>query len=433
MTYFLTLAFMFLVFWRPQEWLLPWLFGWPLLDVVVYAAVVGLALESNMKSAGFPKTPAIGLAAGLWFASIMSHVPHTYFQGILNTVPETFKISFFLVLLLIVMDNVERLRGVVLVFVIAAVIMSVHAVMQKALGYGLGGGEPLIWTRQSTGEVIQQSQFYGIFADPNDLGQILAASIPLVFAFPRRLRAVQFILTVGVVWLIVVALLTTHSRGTLVGVIAIVACMGFLALPARMMPYVAIIALVGGLVACVTYGASLLDISGRERIVFWGDANRAFKQNPIFGIGYGMFYEVTAKARASHNAYVNCYTELGLFGYWFWFNLLTLGVIGCWRTRKAFHRPRNGAQAYLKRLAGLSIASLTGFAASSYFLSRAYVFPFIFLFGLLNSIPLIAQRYLPEDHPPLINFRKDVMITGTIATVASVAYVYVSVLILNSR
>ena len=144
-----------------------------------------------------------------------------------------------------------------------------------------------------------------------------------------------------------------------------------------------------------------------------------------------MFGEITDKARASHNAYVSCYTELGLFGYWFWFNLLTLGVIGCYRTRVAFRRPRNGAQIYLKRLAGLSIASLAGFAASAYFLSRAYVFPFFFLFGLLNSIPMIAQKYLPEDHPPLVDFRKDVLVTGTIATVLSVLYIYASILILN--
>jgi len=194
---------------------------------------------------------------------------------------------------------------------------------------------------------------------------------------------------------------------------------------------VGVLALIGGLVLCATQGASLLDASARDRVAFWGQANRAFKQHWMFGIGYGMFTDIIEKARASHNAYVNCYTELGLFGYWFWFNLLTLGVIGCYRTRVAFRRPRNDTQAYLKRLAGLSIASLAGFAASSYFLSRAYVFPFFFLFGLLNAIPVIAQKQLPANYPPLINWRKDVLFTGTISTLFSVAYVYVSIVILN--
>jgi len=210
-----------------------------------------------------------------------------------------------------------------------------------------------------------------------------------------------------------------------------IACLGFLALPTRWMPYVAALALIGGLAACVLWGPSLLDESARYRISYWGQANRAFKQNPLFGIGYGMMWSITDKARAVHNAYVSCYTEMGLFGYWFWFNLLTLGVIGCYRTRVAFRRPRNEAQKYLRRLAGLSIATMTGFAGSAYFLSRAYVFPFFFLFGILNAIPFIAQRHLPEDHPRLINPRRDIWVTGTIATLMSVVYIYVSILILN--
>ena len=430
MTYFLTLAFMFMVFWRPQEWLVPWLYGWPLLQVVIYGAVLSLAVESTQKSMSFPKTPAIMLSVGLWFASILSHVSRGYFQGALNTIPETFKLSFFLILLLLVMTNVARLRGVVLVFLVAAVIMSVNAIMQQTLGYGFGGSEPLLYKRQS-GEIIFQSQFFGIFSDPNDLGQILAASIPLALAFPRRLSPVTLALCAGVIWLIVDGMLATYSRGTLIGAVAMGACLVFLWLPTKWMPYVGALALIGGLVMCGTMGSSLLDMSARERIVFWGDANRVFKQHLIFGIGYGMFYEVTDKARAAHNAYVCCYTELGLVGYWFWFNLMTLGMIGCYRTRVAFKRPRNPTQAYLKRLAGLSIASLAGFAASAYFLSRAYVFPFFFLFGLLNAIPIIAQKLLPEDYPPLVNYRQDVLLAGTISTVVSVIYVYVSILILN--
>jgi hypothetical protein len=238
-------------------------------------------------------------------------------------------------------------------------------------------------------------------------------------------------LAAAIVWLISEALFATYSRGALIGVIAMGTCMVFLWLPARWLPYLGVLGLIGGLVMCSVFGPSMLDVSARERVVFWGQANSVFKHNWIFGIGYGMFTEITEKARASHNAYVNCYTELGLFGYWFWFNMLTLGIVGCYRTRVAFRRPRNGAQAYLKRLAGLSIASLAGFATSSYFLSRAYVFPLFFLFGLLNAIPVIAQKYLPDDHPPLINLRHDVLFIGTVSTLVSVAYIYVSILILN--
>ena len=431
MTFPLTLAFIWLVFWRPQEWLFPWMFGLPFLDAVIYLALLGLLVEATQNTVKYPKTPALMLAIGLWFASIMSHVAHTYFQGILNTYQETFKISLLLVLLIVVINTVQRARAVVLMFILAAVVMSVHAILQAKTGFGFGGGQPLIWWHSGKLEWVMQTQFFGIFSDPNDLGQILLTAIPLVLAFPKRLNPVSFMMAGAVVWLIAVALITTRSRGSMVGVVAMVACLLFMKLPARWLPYAAVLGLIGGLAMCAFGGAGLLDESARERVVFWGDANRAFKANPLFGIGYNMFSEITEKGRAGHNAYVICYTELGFFGYWFWFNLLTLGLIGCWRTRIAFRRPRNGVQIYLKRLAGLSIAAVAGFAASSYFLSRAYVYPFFFLFGLLNVIPVIAQNHLPEDHPPLLDYKKDVLLTGTITTAASIIYVYLSVLILN--
>jgi putative inorganic carbon (HCO3(-)) transporter len=430
MSYYLTLVFMWLVFWRPQEWLFPWMFGWPVLDAIVYVALLGLLMELSQKTVQLPKTPALMLAIGLWFAAMMSHIVSGYFQGLIDSIPETFKISLLLILLLVVVHKVHHLRGFVLMFVLAAVVMSVHALLQENTGVGFGGGLPLYWWSHKKEAYVLQTQFFGIFSDPNDLAQILLTAIPFVFAYPKRLNAGWLMVGVLVVWLIVEALLTTRSRGGLVGVSAMVACLVFMKLPARWLPYAAGLGLIGGLVLCA-FGGSLLDESARERVVFWGLANRVFKTHPFFGIGFNMFWQVTEKARAGHNAFVVCYTEMGIVGYWFWFNLLTLGLIGCWRTRVALRRPRTAAQAYLKRLAGLSIAATAGFAASSYFLSRAYVYPFFFLFGLLNVIPLIAHRHLPEDHAPLINLRKDVLITGTLATVVSIFYVYVSVLLLN--
>jgi hypothetical protein len=431
MTFPLTILFMFMVFWRPQEWLFPWLYGWPLLDGVVYAALLSLVMEINQGQARFPKTPAVMLAGGLWFATIVSHMPHTYFQGIINTLPESFKYSFFLILLLTVIDRISRARTVVLLIVASTCVMAVHCVMQAKLGHGFAGQTPIMRYRPLTDVWQAQSLFFGIFSDPNDAAQMLATAIPLVFAYPRRLNPVTLVGCSMVAGLFLWALYATHSRGGQISLAAVFACMVFLKMPTRWMPYLGVIGLLGGLVICAFKGGGMLDASSQERVVFWGMANREFKGNLIFGLGYGMFWQVTQGARAAHNAFVSCYTELGLFGYWFWFGLLQLGVIGCWKSRLALSRPRNAAQAYMRRLAGLSIVSMAGFAAGGYFLSRAFVFPLFFLFGLLNAIPLIVQRQLPEDNPPLINPRSDVYGMGTVSTLGSVLYIYVTILILN--
>jgi hypothetical protein len=431
MTLFFTLAFMVLVFWRPQEWLLPWLYGWPLLDAIVYTSLLTLVLEVDTGRARFPRTPAVYLAVGLWLATIASHVPHTYFGGIVFTVPDSFKLCFFMVLMLVVIDREDRARLVVITFVLATCVMAAHALMQKYTGRGFGGQAPLWAFRPKTGEWQARSLFFGIFGDPNDLAQILATSIPLAFAMPRRMTPIGVIVAAAAAGVLYMGLMATHSRGGMVALAASVGAMVFLVLPVRALPYAAAIGLIGGLLLCAFGSQTLLDISAQERVVFWGMGNRAFKANPIFGLGYGMFWQVTSGSRAAHNAFVCCYTEVGILGYWFWFSLLQLGIIGCYRTRMAFRRPKNGREAYMRRLAGLGIAALSGFAAGGYFLSRSWVFPFFFLFGLLNAVPLIARRMLPDKSPPLIQVRRDVFGWGTVSTLASIVYIYVSILLLN--
>ena len=431
MTLPFTLIFMFLVFWRPQEWLVPAMYGWPVLDFIVYAALLGLLVELDSGRAKMPKTPAVALAGGLWVAAVFSHVVQGYFQGMLNTIPDAFKLCFFLVLLVVVVDRVGNARAVVMVFVLGACLMSVHALMQQQLGHGFAGQPPMYVFKEATGEYQKRSQFFGIFGDPNDLAQFLAASLPLVFAIPHRLSFERLALSTGVAVLLFVALLTTHSRGGVVALLAACVAMLFMVLPSRWLPYAGALALAGGLLLCGLKGGLMMDASASERVVYWGLANRAFKAHPLFGIGYGMFWQITGSSRAAHNAFVSCYTEVGLVGYWFWFSLLQLGVIGCWRTRLALRKPVTASQIYLRRLAGLTIASIIGFAAGGYFLSRSFIFPFFFLFGLSNAIPLIAQRLLPAGHPPLLQVRRDVFGWGTVTTLFSVIYIYISILILN--
>lgn len=430
MTFPLTIIFMFLVFWRPQEWLWPWMFGWPVLQVIVYAAALSLAAEASQEQVRLSKSPAFMLAIGLWFSTIMSHVAHGYFQGVIDTIQESFKPCLFCILMLAVVDRLGRARAVVLMFVLGAVMMSVDALLQQQYGVGFSGVSPLWVINEKTGQWQPRSQFVGVFGDPNDLGQMLAGSIPLVFAYPRRLGPFSFMASMAVAGLIYAGLLSTHSRGGIVAISAAATVVIILRFPQRWVPKLVAFALVGALVLCLIQGPSLLDASAMERVDYWGQANQVFKHQPIFGIGYGMFGDVTGD-RAAHNAFVSCYTELGLFGYWFWFGLLQLGLVGCWRTLNALRRLRTPSQAYLRRLTVMSMASLTSFAAGGYFLSRSFIMAFFFLFGLLNAIPLLARQLLPEEHPLLLDTRRDVIIMGTISMLFSVVYIYVSILVLN--
>ena len=430
MTFFLTSVFIVLVMWRPQEWLLPWLFGWPLLDLVVVMSLFSVVVENDAGKIRIPKNvPQLWLLGGLWFAAAMSHVANTYFVGMLEAIPAVFKICFFTALLICVMDRVERIRTVIIIMVVMSCVMAVHALLQQSRGYGFGGLYPMFDKRLVESGSPYRSYFFGIFSDPNDMAQMLAASIPLVFAIPKKMNPISFLVCCGVAALLLSGALAGQSRGGMVALAALAAVVLVLRLPSRWLPYGLATVALGGLALC-PLAAGLLDESAHDRIVFWGKANYAFKSNPLFGIGYNMFWQV-AKDRAAHNAFVDCYTELGIFGYTFWFGLLFLGFVGTWRTRRYLGGITDLRARRLRRTTGLLIAACAAFATSSYFLSRTFIYPFFFLFALMAAVPVAAREFMPDGQKDRMFTKWDVRIVMPIVSVASVFYIYFSIRFLN--
>jgi hypothetical protein len=74
---------------------------------------------------------------------------------------------------------------------------------------------------------------------------------------------------------------------------------------------------------------------------------------------------------------------------------------------------------------------MVGYCASSFFIGRAFVYPMFFLFGILGALPAVAQTLLPDDHPPLIRVGKDLFFWGTVGSLGSILYIYLSIVLLN--
>jgi putative inorganic carbon (hco3(-)) transporter len=429
MSFFFLSLFVCLVFWRPQEWLVPWLYGWPILNVIFAIALLAFFVEyqeGRIKARSGALQPY--LLAGLWAATIMSHVANTYFAGVMETLPETYKPCIFTATFFYVLDRPSRLRTAALIFVVMSCVMAVHALMQSRLGYGFAGQPPILIPEIGNKPAHTRSLFFGIFEDPNDLAQMFATSIPFGFVITRKRSLWGFLLGCAVAWLLVAAILTTHSRGGYVGLAAVCAIMLALILPARWLPKMLVLIVLAALCLC-PLSAAYMDMSAHDRVVFWGMANRVFKQNWLFGIGYNMFWQV-ASSRAAHNAFVYCYTELGVFGYFFWFSLLALAFRGAWRARIALGRAQTADQAWLKRFTGLSIAAMSGFITSSYFLSRAFIYPLFFLFAMLGALPFVARDHMSGNHKLVINVPTEFWI-GAVGALLSIFYIYYSIILLN--
>ncbi len=154
------------------------------------------------------------------------------------------------------------------------------------------------------------------------------------------------------------------------------------------------------------------------------------------------------RERHTNNAFVHCYTEIGIVGYWFWFGLLSLGILGVWRTRRAMQGAMGTDDEWLRWTAGLVLAAITGFSVSAYFLSRAFVFPFFFLCAMMAVLPRLATRMLEEEseeqdegsdqldvpaeeQPNLLGSGKDIWILNSAVAVVSIFYIYFSIVLLN--
>ncbi len=431
MTFFLTTVFTLLVFWRPQEWLLPWLFGFPLLNFVVGLALLSLMVEVNEGRLRIPREAAqVRLLIGLWLAAPMSHIPHTYLAGAIASIEPVFKICLFTFLMMTAIDRPSRLRTIALMFVVMGVWMAYHCHLQMTRGYGFGRLPPMWIPPIAEAPAYYRAMYFGIFSDPNDTAQFMATCIPFSFVLLRRRNVLTFLIALGISYFLVKGVLLTDSRGGQLALVAVFGTQIVLLFPHRWFPYLMFAGFAVGLALC-PFSGGVLDASAHGRVVFWGLANQMFKRNPIFGIGYEMAWIVTDKGLALHNAFVTCYAELGLFGYWFWFLLIQVGVVGAWRARGALQRVADPEAQWLRRLAGQTICAMMGFCVSGYFLSRTFMYPLFSLMAMLAVIPLLARRYLPPHHPPLIDLRKDVYIRGTIGALISVVYIYITIVLLN--
>jgi len=431
MTFFFLMIFAVLTLWRPQEWLFPSLFGWPLLDVVTGFAVLSFVIEKDQGRIQFPsRIPQIYLLIGLWIASMMSHVAHTYFAGLMLTFTDVLKPVVFSILLIATLNQPWRLRAVAWLFVLIACIMTWHCLMQQKTGYGFAGFPPIVGINEKN-ELVNRSLFFGIFGDPNDTAQFLGTAIPFAFCLFKKRRWYSFVAGGLVAYFLVKGILSTGSRGGWLGMMATFACLSFAFFPPRLYP-VMMAGMLGGFLLMCPAMSGKLDKSAGDRVAIWGQANYAFKQTPVFGVGLNMIPDYIEESRAPHNAYVLCYSETGLFGYWFWFGLVALGFSGVLRAASLLQMPRNDDEQSLRWFSSMAIAAMTSYMVSSYFIGRAYVFPTYILFSVMAGIPYVLQHLRPDEDLDLFPAQKKFIVMNTIFSVASVMYIYFSIIMLNT-
>jgi O-antigen ligase len=391
------IVYVLLLFIRPWDWV-PAMLNWHIMTVVTGVAIFTTLLEMVNREWHFKDAPQNWLVLGFFVAVVASNLfcfqRPFYFAGTKLAFTEFGKIILLYFLISINLRSLRQVKGFIAVVIIGCLFMAIHGILQIHTGSGFGS------QLESLPLFVPQTQDYrirafGAWADPNDLAQALVMVLPFLIsgihrpgvAAPRRLVSLVLAGVIGY------GIFLTGSRD------------GWLALAVMTIAYFLLnfrvkkIAVVFGVLALLglmivapsrVHSGSTIDESARGRLVAWAAGNTMLKMSPIFGVGKGGFEEYSEHGLIAHNSFVQCWAELGLFGYFWWLGMLFASVKDSYALGK--ERSDDPEKGEMGRLARVLLASWIGFLASALFLTRTYTAELFILIGLVAAMHAIRER-----------------------------------------
>jgi O-antigen ligase len=384
-------------------------------ELVLAILVILISLPKLSGSMIF-KTPQSAALIGLAIATSMSILIAVHWvsgaaQAFLLFIPCAF--AYFLVCLHC--NSKKRLRILVLMLLFVCVFVIAQGCRELIRGVPDGALQDpnyvnrsyLLAQQSDAGAWIYRLKGLGQINDPNDFGQVVVFLIPLVFILwrPKKVfRNTAFVLLP--VSLLLFGAYLTHSRGALLGLMALV----FVAARRRIGTVPALILGVCIFAASMAMhfsgGREISTEAGSDRTALWGEGLQILKSHPLFGVGLGEFSEnCNGCGHTAHNSLVVCAAELGSFGLFFWCFFLFSTVRDALvlaspekvsecefiESEEESFPPGRGKREVIdkveiNRLGRLLLLSLTGFFVTGWFLSRAYVLTLFLLGGIVEVV-----------------------------------------------
>ena len=424
MAFVFLLLYVLMLFVRPQEWI--WaVYGVHLQDYLAIAAGVTVLGSVGSRRLGMKSAPQSLLIVGLFLAVALSHVRHFYLDMLVETVPEFGKAVLLFLFIVLLVNTPKRLKIFLLVLVIGCLFLSAQGIMQYQRGFGFGGpGRDVPIMQQD----IVRVRAFGVFNDPNDLALMLVTAIPIlgIIAFGKRVPIWLRSLGLAALAPMVYTVCLTNSRGgwLALGVMGVVfVWMNF----SRKIGILLCVALI--ITMAVAHPARAESIgqrgAGHSRLILWGNGNQMLKQYPLFGVGKGRFTDYSESSQVAHNSFVQCYAELGLFGYFFWFGLVMGAFWDMWALRR--HATDEPGQFFLKQTGAALLAGMYGYFAAAMFLSRTYVQPLYVVLALSTALRMTYENEYGEIPNA---FSRDHLKRVGFCALASIPAIYIMIRIL---
>ena len=318
-------------------------------------------------------------------------------EALFEFCPDFGKVILYYFLLLATVDTPSRFRAFVAALVVLISGLTAIALSQH---YGITHFPNIVPCLQRgadpvTGEATELPRLVssGIFNDPNDLCLMLGLGIlSCVYCATSRPKV-----TGGYLWLLPIplfayALMDTHSKGGLLGVLAGGTAYlysrfgGPKALPYAVTGAVAVILVIGG------RQGSIGGETAHERLMFWADGLSNLFARPFYiptGLGIGWF--VSENGLVAHNSFVQSYVELGLLGGGAFLGAFYLSARIIDRFGRGVDAPRWALDAK-----HYGFAVIIGYAMGCYSITRNFAVPTYLTLGIVSVLLAQAAPTLPE-------------------------------------
>jgi O-antigen ligase len=382
----LILFYLMLTIVRPQDYL-PGLVEVPLLPVVLVLAFLCWLVSASKTFAA----PQFFLLPAFLLVLMISQITNGWAGGAKD---ELIKFGPTVIAFFVFAAACTTQRRVIIammVFVLCSIVLALHGVEQHQLGMG--------WTGVPIGQ-DGRIQYVGIFNDPNDLGMLFAATIPIAFYLRQRGRGIMRLFWLLGALLLLYGTYLTNSRGAMLAVLVVT---GVYVWYRRGFVIAGVLGVIG-LAALKLLSSRMQELDAGEesaagRVDAWYAGLDMFKSNPMFGVGPGNFTQYNELT--AHNSFVLVLAETGFIGFLVW-----LAFVGyCFWMLLSVLRHKLDASADVEqmkqwkseRLIALTLLlSLCGLFSAAFFLSRSYMIVLYLAAALVVGYYIGARRRYPQ-------------------------------------
>ena len=367
LTYLGLFVFTFLLYFRPYELFpsLSWL-SKSALVVAVFTLALFIPSQLGLENRISARLTEVKLAVALLLTAVLS-IPLALEPGrAFQSMIEFLKVIAVFIMMVNVVRTEKRLRGILLLVLLASCVLSVAALADYAQGNLALEGKRIA------------GFIGGLFSNPNDLALHLVTMIPISLALFLGARGpLSKTIYLFTSLLLMTGLMATFSRGGFLGFVCVIACLGWkLARRNRVIFGAVALTLVVAAVALApsAYRSRISTTSDDSATARTDDLKRSVlvaARHPLFGVGMDNYILYSNMNKATHNAYTQVAAEVGLAGLaiYLWFLLSPFNRLR--RLEQAMRTSKRKPAAFYLAI-GLQ-ASLIGYAVVSFFASVAFL------------------------------------------------------------